>query len=64
MRSIFGTPIGGRPTRPLLGYDGAMAASRRAQGTMRSMSARNSSRRVRFFFIAYSPLAKLRWLMP
>ena len=30
---------------------------------MRSISARNFSRRVRFFFIAYSALAKLRWLM-
>ena len=30
---------------------------------MRSISARNFSRRVRFFFIAYSELAKLRWLM-
>ena len=26
--------MGGRPTRPLRGYDGAMAASSRAQGTM------------------------------
>jgi hypothetical protein len=31
---------------------------------MRSISARNCSRRVRFFFKAYSALAKLRWLMP
>ena len=30
---------------------------------MRSISARNFSRRVRFFFKAYSALAKLRWLM-
>ena len=50
MRSIFDTPMGGRPTRPLRGYDGAMAASSRAHGTMRSMSARNISRRVRFLF--------------
>ena len=63
MRSIFGTPMGGRPTRPLRGYDGAMAASKRDHGTMRSISARNFSRRVRFLFKAYSALAKLRWLM-
>ncbi len=31
---------------------------------MRSISPRNCSRRVRFFFNAYSALAKLRWLMP
>ena len=64
MRSIFGTPMGGRLTLALLGYDGAMAASSRDHGTMRSISARNCSRRVRFFFKANSALAKLRWLMP
>jgi len=63
MRSIFGTPIGGRPTRPLLGYSGSITAISRDHGTMRSISARNLSRRVRFFFIAYSALAKLRWLI-
>jgi len=60
MRSILGTPIGCRPTRPLVGYRGSMTAISRARGTMRSMSAKNISRRVRFFFIAYSTLAKLR----
>ncbi|MEO8923345.1 MAG: hypothetical protein ABI330_11075 [Caldimonas sp.] len=29
-----------------------------AQGTMRSISSKNFARRVRFFFIAYSALAK------
>lgn len=55
--------IGGRPTRPLFGYSGSITAISRAHGTMRSISARNFSRRVRFFFIAYSALAKLRWLI-
>ena len=31
-------------------------------GTTRSTSSKNTSRRVRFFFEAYSALAKLRWL--
>src|SRR5207245_10530148 len=56
-------PIRCRPTRPLLGYSGSITAINRAHGTMRSISARNFSRRVRFFFIAYSALAKLRWDM-
>src|SRR5664280_283606 len=60
MRSMVGTPIGWRPTRPLVGYSGSMTAISRAHGTMRSISPRNFSRRVRFFFIAYSALAKLR----
>jgi len=63
-RSIFVTPIGGRPTRPLLAYSGSITAISRGHGTMRSMSARNFSRLVCVFFIAYSALAKLRWLMP
>jgi hypothetical protein len=63
MRSILATPIGWRPTRPLFGYSGSITAIKRAHGTMRSISARNFSRRVRFFFIAYSALAKLRWLI-
>ena len=63
MRSMRATPIGWRPTRPLVGYSGSITATKRAHGTTRSMSARNLSRRVRFFFIAYSALAKLRWLM-
>lgn len=63
MRSILATPIGWRPTRPLLGYSGSITAISRDHGTRRSISARNFSRRVRFFFIAYSALAKLRWLM-
>ena len=63
MRSILDTPIGGRPTRPLLGYRGSTIAISRAQGTTRSMSARNFSRRVRFFLRANSALAKLRWFM-
>src|SRR5664280_1009024 len=60
MRSMVVTPMGWRPTRPLLGYSGSMTAIRRVHGTMRSISPRNFSRRVRFFFIAYSALAKLR----
>jgi hypothetical protein len=44
----------------LVGYRGSITAIKRAQGTTRSISARNFSRRVRFFFIAYSALAKLR----
>ena len=60
---ILGTLIGWRPTRPLLGYSGSITPISRAQGTMRSITARNISRRVRFFFIAYSALAKLRWLI-
>jgi hypothetical protein len=52
-----------RPTRPLVGYNGSITAISRAHGTTRSISARNTSRRVRFFSIAYSALAKLRWLM-
>jgi hypothetical protein len=63
MRSIFATPMGWRPTRPLFGYRGSITAIRRVHGTMRSISARNFSRRVRFFFIAYSALAKLRWFI-
>src|SRR4051794_29314193 len=63
MRSIFGIPIGRRPTRPLFGYSGSITAISLGHGTMRSISARNFSRRVRFFFIAYSALAKLRWLI-
>ena len=55
-----GTPTGWRPTRPLVGYRGSITAIKRPHGTMRSISARNFSRRVRFFFIAYSALAKLR----
>jgi hypothetical protein len=41
----------------LVGYSGSITAIRRVHGTMRSISARNFSRRVRFFFIAYSALA-------
>ena len=63
MRSILGTPIGCRPTRPLVGYSGSITPIRRDHGTTRSMSARNLSRRVRFFFIEYSALAKLRWFI-
>jgi hypothetical protein len=63
MRSIFGTPIGWRPTRPLVGYAGSITAINFAHGTTRFISARNFSRRVRFFFKANSALAKLRWLM-
>ena len=63
MRSILGTPIGWRPTRPLDGYSGSITATNRAHGTTRSISARNFSRRVRFFFNAHSALAKLRWIM-
>ena len=51
------------PTCPRVGYSGSITAIRRAQGTTRSISARNFSRRVRFFFNAYSALAKLRWFM-
>ena len=50
MRSIRGTPIGCRPTRPRVGYSGSITAIRRDHGTTRSMSAKNFSRRVRFFF--------------
>ena len=60
MRSMMGTPMGWRPTRPLLGYNGSMTPISRAQGTIHSIPARNFSRRVRFFFNAYSALAKLR----
>ena len=63
MRSIRGTPISGRPTRPLVGYSGSIMAISRAQGTTRSISVRNFSRRVRLFFNACSALAKLRWFM-
>jgi hypothetical protein len=49
MRSILETPIGWRPTRPLVGYSGSITAIKRAHGTTRSMSAKNFSRRVRFF---------------
>lgn len=55
--------MGWRPTRPLAGYSGSITAIKRDHGTTRSISERNTSRRVRFFFIAYSALAKLRWLM-
>lgn len=57
MRSMRATPMGWRPTRPLVGYSGSITAIRRDHGTTRSMSARNCSRRVGFFFIAYSGLA-------
>lgn len=40
-----------------------MTAIKRDHGTTPSMSARNFSRRVRFFLIAYSALAMLRWFM-
>ena len=63
MLSIRGTPMGCRPTRPLVGYSGSMTVINRDHGTTRSISARNFSRRVRFFFNAYSALAKLRWFM-
>jgi hypothetical protein len=43
-----------------VGYSGSITVSKRDHGTTRSISARNTSRRVRFFFIAYSALAKLR----
>ena len=39
MRSIFGTPIGLRPTRPLVEYSGSITAINRAHGTTRSISA-------------------------
>ena len=45
------------------GYSGSITAIKRTQGTTRSISARNFSRRVRFFFNAYSALAKLRWFI-
>ena len=47
----------------LFGYSGSITAISRPHGTMRSISLRNFSRRVRFFFIAYSALAKLRWFI-
>jgi hypothetical protein len=59
MRSIRSTPIGWQPPRPLVGYNGSSTALRRDHGTTHSIFARNFSRRVRFFFVAYSALAKL-----
>jgi hypothetical protein len=58
-----GTPVGWCPTRPLVGYSGSITEIRRNHGTTLSISARSLSRRVRFFFIAYSALATLCWLM-
>ena len=46
-------PVAGRVQR-------SMTAIRLAHGTMRSISPKNFSCRVRFFFIAYSALATLR----
>jgi hypothetical protein len=59
MRSIFGTPIGWRPTRPALGYSGSINASSLAHGTTCSISARNFSRRVMRFLRENSYEAKL-----
>ena len=55
-----GTPTGWRPTRPLVGYSGSITAIKRAQGTTRYISTRTPCAAVRFFFIAYSALAKPR----
>jgi hypothetical protein len=45
-----------------LGYSGSITAISRDHGTMR-IPPRNFSRRVSFFFIVYSALAKLGWLI-
>lgn len=42
---------------------GRTPAQRTVDGTMHSISATNFSRRVRLYSIAYSALAKLRWLI-
>ncbi|NKI97732.1 hypothetical protein [Rhizobacter sp. SG703] len=56
-------PVGCRPTRPLVGYSESITVINRAHGTIRSISPKNFSCLVYFFFIAYSALAKLRWLI-
>lgn len=63
MRSIQAMPMDSRPIRSLVSCSRSNTAIRRVQGTMRSMSKRNFSRCVRFFFGAYSALAKRRWIM-
>jgi len=46
---MLDSAIGGRPRRPLVGYAGSSRARRASHGTTLSMSARNTSRRVRRF---------------
>jgi hypothetical protein len=43
-----------------VGYSNSITPTKRALGTTRSVSVKNFSRRVRFFFSANSALAKLR----
>jgi len=62
MRSMRGTPMGWRPTRPPVGFFGSIKASSRAKGTTCSCSPRNFSRRVTRFFWVNSLLVKLNCL--
>src|SRR6478672_437969 len=52
------SPIGVRPRTPF-GYSGRSPSTSRAHGTTCSISARNLSRRVCFFLLAYSACEKL-----
>jgi len=58
MRSMPGTPMGGQPTLPLLGWCGSIGASSRDYGTTAFISSRSRSRRVLRFLPAYPALAK------
>jgi hypothetical protein len=60
--SDLGSPIGCRPTRPLVEYRGSITAIKRAHGTTRCVTARNF-RATSASSSSRSALAKLRWFI-